>query len=110
MDSPVRTLNRVIGQDDVRPRFIVDGKRYYAHSDFAGIGLLLHVSSALVTTHEALLRPAIEVETAPELLLRPDETTQQNSIQREGVSETQSSEPRYKSPEAVERIEIKRPG
>ena len=103
------TLKHVMRQGDVRARFIVDGKRYYSRSDFAEIAFLLRSASAPVTA-EALLRPATEGGTVSEHLLRPDEAIQQVSTRRDGASETQQAEPKYKQLEEVERIDMNQLG
>ena len=101
-----RALNRVMSQTAVRPRAIVDGKRYYSLSDFGEIASLLRASSAPARTQATLLRPATGVETPAEQLLRPTKTMQQSSR----LQESQQAAIRYDNMKQVEEIEINRPG
>jgi len=74
LNTDDKTLHQAMDKHQVRPRFIINGDRYYSRSDFGEIATLLRASTAPATPPEALLRPATgQVETPPEHLLRAAE-------------------------------------
>ncbi|HLK59484.1 MAG TPA: hypothetical protein VKU00_23180 [Chthonomonadaceae bacterium] len=84
LNADYTTLNRAMRQNDVQPRLIINGARYYSHGDFGDIATLLRASSASSTSQEVLLRPAAAGTETPQvqLLRAADQSAEEASTQQ----------------------------
>ncbi len=90
LNTDQETLDSIMQQRKIKPRFVVNGNRYYSASDFGEVGTLMRASSlagSSVATRD-LLVPASSIETVHSELLRGSQSVSEETAGHQQETET----------------------